>query len=82
MTSKSRKGLLLLTKFSTFSHLTLLFHILRHENKKKRLLHSFFSLCNSPFLAETVVLKECFRYAEIGEQFTRLPIEVVERHLV
>ena len=33
-------------------------------------------------LPETAVLKKCFRYAEVGEQFTRLAVKVVERHLV
>ena len=31
-------------------------------------------------LPETDVLKECFRDAEVGEQFARLPIEVVITH--
>lgn len=33
-------------------------------------------------LSETAVLKESFRNTEVGEQFARLPIEVVEHHLV
>ena len=33
-------------------------------------------------LPETVVLEQCFRDAEVGEQLARLPIKVVQRHLV
>ena len=33
-------------------------------------------------LPEAVVLEQCFRDAEIGEQFARLTIEVVQHHLV
>ena len=33
-------------------------------------------------LPETMVLEQCLGDAEIGEQFARLPIEIVERHLV
>ena len=33
-------------------------------------------------LLEAVVLEQCFRDAEVGEQLARLPIEVVQRHLV
>ena len=32
-------------------------------------------------LLETAVLKECFRNTEVGKQFARLTIEVVQRHL-
>ena len=33
-------------------------------------------------LPETVVLEQCLWDAEVGEQFARLPVEVVRRHLV
>ena len=33
-------------------------------------------------LPEAVVLEQCFRDAEVGEQLARLPVEVVQRHLV
>ena len=33
-------------------------------------------------LPETAVLEQCLWDAEIGEQFARLTIEVVQRHLV
>ena len=33
-------------------------------------------------LPETVVLEQCLGDAEVGEQFARLTIEVVQRHLV
>ena len=33
-------------------------------------------------LPETAVLKECFRDTEVGKQFTRLTVKVVEHHLV